>query len=964
MSPEGERADVTRTYEELVRRPRNLTYEHSVRLADGQTRWVLWVDVPLPDADGVCREFQSVGRDITERKLAEQALRESEERYRRIVDTAREGIWMLDAQMKTTFANQRMTELLGLSVAALSGRSLLDFVEPSSREEARSHFEQCRAGLLHQCDLHLRLPDGSTLWTLVSANPIRDAAGVSVGLLALVTDITDRKGMEADLQVREALFRTVFESAPLGIALLSLDDTRRRVNPALARMLGYTVEEMEARTVRELTHAEDLQADGALFQRLAAGEIDQYSLEKRLLHRDGSAVWVRLNCSLTRGAQPQVVGLVEDISQQRTTESALRTLFERTALATGDRFFQQLVSHLAGVLEVDAAFCNEVRPDGQLRCLALYQVSGRHGHVHQAIAGSPCARLLEGQTCLHQEGADHECPVFRQLSGEPARSFMGVPIMGGDGQVMGSVGVLHSAALKNPGMMQEILQVFALRAAAELERRRRDEEVRALTADLEQRVAQRTAQLAVQALAMDSTMEGMSVLRNDRYIYMNEPHAAMYGFTPAELMDKTWRALYSPEEQARLERETFPVLQREGRWRGEVKGQRKNGELFDAEISLVATSDGHLVCSCRDITVSHAARELLNQRSQVLERATRAKDEFLAAMSHELRTPLAGILMASESLRGNVYGPLNEKQSVMIGHVEESGKHLLELINDILDLSKIEAGKVDLNPEPISAGSLCAAVVRMIRHPAAEKKLQVSVEVDPPDLVLDADPRRLKQMLLNLLGNAVKFTPEGGGIGLRVARSTDREQILLTVSDTGIGDRVQGFSQGLPALHPDRQQPGPPVRRHRSRPGPGAAHGRAAWGRHLATEPARPGQPLHHPPARRRSQPGPRCHRDPARRGGCGGRQFGLLRPGGGRQRNHARPHRRLPGAPRLPHHPRPQRDRGVDDRGQPGAGCDSARRADAGHGRVRSHPRAAQSAQPPTHPGAHRGPDRAGHAG
>jgi PAS domain S-box-containing protein len=217
--PEGERADVTRTYEELVRRPRNLTYEHSVRLADGQTRWVLWVDVPLPDADGVCREFQSVGRDITERKLAEQALRESEERYRRIVDTAREGIWMLDAQMKTTFANQRMAELLGLSVAALSGRSLLDFVEPSSREEARSHFEQCRAGLLHQCDLHLRLPDGSTLWTLVSANPIRDAAGVSVGLLALVTDITDRKGMEADLQAREALFRTVFESAPLGIAL-------------------------------------------------------------------------------------------------------------------------------------------------------------------------------------------------------------------------------------------------------------------------------------------------------------------------------------------------------------------------------------------------------------------------------------------------------------------------------------------------------------------------------------------------------------------------------------------------------------------------------------------------------------------------------------------------------------------------------------------------------------------------
>lgn len=170
-----------------------------------------------------------------------------------------------------------------------------------------------------------------------------------------------------------------------------------------------------------------------------------------------------------------------------------------------------------------------------------------------------------------------------------------------------------------------------------------------------------------------------------------------------------------------------------------------------------------------------------------LARAAQLKDEFLANMSHELRTPLNAILGMSEILRENTFGPLNKEQLNCVGHIEEGGRHLLLLINDILDLSKIEAGKLDLILAPVLVEDVCQASLRFIKQMAQKKQISLSFALDSPISTIQADERRLKQILVNLLTNAVKFTPEGGQVKLEVVNDPTSETICFNVHDTGIG---------------------------------------------------------------------------------------------------------------------------------------------------------------------------------
>lgn len=170
-----------------------------------------------------------------------------------------------------------------------------------------------------------------------------------------------------------------------------------------------------------------------------------------------------------------------------------------------------------------------------------------------------------------------------------------------------------------------------------------------------------------------------------------------------------------------------------------------------------------------------------------LERSARLKDEFLANMSHELRTPLNAILGISEVLQEQIYGPLNADQMSKLQTLEQSGRHLLTLINDILDLTKIEAGKLPLHITNCSVMQICRESLQMIRQLAAQKDIQVSLSVDSTVTTIAVDELRMKQILVNLLSNAVKFTPDGGRIGLEVTGAPAQQSVRFTVCDTGVG---------------------------------------------------------------------------------------------------------------------------------------------------------------------------------
>ncbi|MEH1828909.1 MAG: ATP-binding protein [Nostoc sp.] len=215
----------------------------------------------------------------------------------------------------------------------------------------------------------------------------------------------------------------------------------------------------------------------------------------------------------------------------------------------------------------------------------------------------------------------------------------------------------------------------------------------------------------------------------------------------------------------------------------------QNGNLVwtHISVSVIPGSNGEpefFLAMIEDITERKQTELKLRASQEAAEAASRAKSEFLATMSHELRTPLNAIMGLSQLLQQEIVGSLNEKQNEYVTSIYSSGEHLLALINDILDLSKVEAGKEELLLSPLPVSDLCNYAIWTVRDRALEKGLQLTCKIELEDDICIADERRIKQMLLNLLTNAIKFTP-AGQVSLLVKKVP--QGITFTISDTGIG---------------------------------------------------------------------------------------------------------------------------------------------------------------------------------
>lgn len=184
--------------------------------------------------------------------------------------------------------------------------------------------------------------------------------------------------------------------------------------------------------------------------------------------------------------------------------------------------------------------------------------------------------------------------------------------------------------------------------------------------------------------------------------------------------------------------------------------------------------------------VAERAAELERVNAE-LERAARAKDAFLASMSHELRTPLTGILGAAELLRTGAHGPLNASQHRSLGFLEDAGRHLLSLISDILDLSRIGAERLSLSADTCSLGEVCETALDLVRADAKRKGIELAFHGPAEPVRFVGDARRVRQVLVNLLSNAVKFTPPGGHVELEAAGDGESGEVRFEVRDTGPG---------------------------------------------------------------------------------------------------------------------------------------------------------------------------------
>jgi signal transduction histidine kinase/DNA-binding response OmpR family regulator len=464
--------------------------------------------------------------------------------------------------------------------------------------------------------------------------------------------------------------------------------------------------------------------------------------------------------------------------------------------------------------------------------------SGMTSEYREYIANNPV--VLDRGTLVGRVGLDRRATQITDVLADPDygrvdaqrvagfRTIMGVPMLL-DGEVVGVLSVWRTEVDPFSDRAVEVLATFAPQAALAV---RTVDLVRALesrTGELGRKVDQLEALGAV-GEAVSSSLNLTEVLTtivtqavllsgtDGGSIYEFDEDAkqfrirTVYGTSPEVLdtlrrtrigLDDTFlgkaakqgRPMELPDLRGAPLDPHLSVLA-EGGWGSLVAvPMLREGRIVGAMV-VRRHAPGHVseeICDLLETFASQSALALINaqlyrqleQQSAALEVASRHKSEFLASMSHELRTPLNAIIGFSEVLLERMFGELNERQDDYLRDIWSSGKHLLELLNDILDLSKVEAGQMVLNRSEFVVRESLEYCLSLVRERAIKQSILLSLEVDPEVGLIDADRLRFRQVVLNLLSNAVKFTPDGGRVGVRA--SIRDQDLVVMVADTGVG---------------------------------------------------------------------------------------------------------------------------------------------------------------------------------
>ena len=328
---------------------------------------------------------------------------------------------------------------------------------------------------------------------------------------------------------------------------------------------------------------------------------------------------------------------------------------------------------------------------------------------------------------------------------------------------------------------------------------------------------------------VEGSRQGIVVRTNDSVLYMNDGFARMIGYTDAselrELAQGTMNSVIHPDDVGLV------VGRIDARMKGhesaphyEFRLIHRDGSIVwaDAQAALVIWDGIPASLSwITDITARKMAEDALIRAKEAAEFANRAKTEFLANMSHELRTPLNAVLGFSEIIANEMFGACKPQYAAYARDIHTSGTYLLELINDVLDLAKLEAGKLELRESDVVLPTLVEQCLSLLKAKADEAQVTLSHDIATDLPALKADPRALRQVLLNLMTNAIKFTPEGGTVRVSV-RDEGSKGLAICVHDTGIGmsaddikvalspfgqidsalsRRHQGTGLGLPITH-------------------------------------------------------------------------------------------------------------------------------------------------------------------
>jgi len=614
-------------------------------------------------------------------------------------------------------------------------------------------------------------------------------------------EVTKRKKGQRHLENQQQQLLNIANSIPGGIYQFSVSPNGEWsfpfANQGALNLFGIPadVDFSVAQHWLDRIHPEDLQKVNNKIE-MALCHKTRWQCEFRVVRAD-SIRWVEGIADIPEQREDNSVvfnGVVLDTTERKNAENGWRTLVEASKNFSSKNFLASVVEYIANTLDVHWVMVSQ-KEGNAIQSKAIWGKGKLQPNVKLSLTDdSPCVDIIRFQYhngLIYQDNVQDNFPNNELLKAADAKVYIGVPLLNLQEEVVGNLCIFHRQPLTGIDRIKAILNVFADRIAAELERTEALANLQAFNQDLEKQVAARTVDLAKRNQELDSffsvSLDLLCIADLKGYFrHLNRRWEEILGYSLDELKTQPWFNFIHPEDQAATQ-EALRCLQQDQPVKYFINRYRCADSSYRwLEWSAVRVGE-KIYAAAHDVTRRKQDQEYLEQTNAELERANRLKDEFLANMSHEFRTPLNSILGLTEGLKEQAYGSLNPRQLKNLDTIHSSGTHLLELINDILDLSKIEAGKLELDINPISLQHLCDSALSLVREMAQRKQITLKLELPQQLPTIRGDEQRLRQALLNLLSNAIKFTPPEGKITLQVASMNQGAEIAFSVIDTGIG---------------------------------------------------------------------------------------------------------------------------------------------------------------------------------
>jgi PAS domain S-box-containing protein len=731
----------------------------------------------------LCLVVEPVLWRLRRQSLASHALREQLDRLAMVVKGTSNKVIITDIDRKITWVNEGFERISGYNLQEIVGKSPGEFLqfEGTAPETVQSIRESLNAGKTFKGEIQNRSKDGRVYWNELLIEPTFNRAGKPTGFMALGMDISARKDAERIMQESQQFLSGALGAITSHIAILDSKGTIIDVN-ALWRDfaidndlkdtkfgIGTSYLEITDKSTGKFSEQAEEAATG--IRSVISGNEESFEMEYPC-HGSGVQRWFKMSAKgFFVGDERYVVVAHEEISTRKIAEkhlvneqSKFRSIYEGNSdaimLLDSDGFFD----------------CNQ-------RTLQLFGINSLQDFIK--LHPDDISPEFQADGTRSRELADQQIQIAIS-TGENRFEWLHKH---SDGSLLPAEVLLSSFELDGRRVLQATVRDITLRKQSELQLKDLNDR---LQTDLKAReeaeasLRKTTAYLDVYRLIVDQHAIVAETDVKGTITHVNDAFCRISGYSREELIGQNHRIVNSGHHPKTLWQDMYKTVANGGIWHGEICNRAKNGSLYWVDTTIAPLFDDF--GKVRGYFALRADITNLKNAQQQAESASLAKSEFLSNMSHEIRTPMTAILGFADILAEESDPTQFPRQFEYVNTIKRNGEHLISIINDILDLSKIEAEKMIVEQIDTDVIKIVSNVLSLMRTKAEAKGLTLEANfVTPIPKTIQSDPTRVRQILDNLVGNAVKFT-SSGGVTIEVGMSdVASSEIAISVIDTGIG---------------------------------------------------------------------------------------------------------------------------------------------------------------------------------